>query len=82
MNQTDCRLARLFRCAAKETPETEAQLPHYAEKSILTHWRLMQIPVRDIWASECFVPALALCVAILFLVQIWNFLQPAAQLTD
>ncbi len=82
MNPTDCRLARLFRSAAQGPCASEDQLPHYVEKGILSHWRLMQIPAREIWANECFVPALALCVTVLFVVQLWNFLQPPAPLTD
>lgn len=82
MNPTDCRLVRLFRSAAQQPGPREDRLPHFVEKGILSHWRLTQISEREIWATECFVPALALCVAILFVVQLWNFLQPATPFTD
>lgn len=82
MNTPDRRLDRLFRCASQASPATEERLPHYVEKGILSHWRLMQIPTPGFWATECFIPALALSVAVLFSVQIWHVLQPTPALTD
>lgn len=82
MNTTDRRLDRLFRSAAQARPATEERLPHYIEKGILSHWRLMQIPAPSIWATECFIPALAVGVAILLCVQVWQVLQPGPALTD
>ena len=82
MNTPDRRLDRLFRSASQASPATEEQLPHHVEKGILSHWRLMRIPVESVWATECFVPALALSVAVLLGVQVWHVLQPTPGLTD
>lgn len=82
MNSIDRRLDRLFRAASRVAPDADERLPHYVEKSILSHWNLMHLPIKEIWATEFYIPALAASVAVLLVVQLWNSWMPLTVFSD